>query len=322
MNIATFVFNRSLQSAGARRRFWRLARKVLIRLYGDPVCCMNVHGRKLKLPLSHELPTYLNECPFYDSLPGRIADFLRAREGRINCIDVGANVGDTIAALNGHENDTFLAIEPSPGFRRLLIENWRLNKNVTVVPHMVSDGADEGGYVFRERSGTASIVRAAEGTSLTAKSLDSIVKEHPSAEECNFLKIDTDGHDLKVLAGAQRLIADRLPVILFECDDFGSATYVEECLGVLEELHRCGYRHFLAYSNTGCLMGWHSLDDLAHFRNLLFYQLTGDFCYFDLLLMRPEYFKEFYRAELDFFAEKLSDKPMRTMALNAAAPID
>ena len=46
-------------------------------------------------------------------------------------------------------------------------------------------------------------------------------------------KVDTNGHDFEVLAGAERLISRNHPVVLFECDVFNNTNYVEDCLSTL-----------------------------------------------------------------------------------------
>ena len=75
------------------------------------------------MPFSHERPLHLCAPGYYDQLMGRVADFVRLRKGRICGIDVGANIGDTIAACRVRNEDQFLAIEPSPVFFEYLNRN-------------------------------------------------------------------------------------------------------------------------------------------------------------------------------------------------------
>ncbi|MBC8185636.1 FkbM family methyltransferase [candidate division KSB1 bacterium] len=133
MKIATVVYKQCLASKGIRRKAWSFIRRALIKLLSDPICSLTIHGRCLMLPLSHSLPNYLKQFTFYDRLPQRISTYIHQKQGYLNCIDVGANIGDTIASFYKENTDTFLAIEPNPKFNKLLVENWAWNKNVTVV---------------------------------------------------------------------------------------------------------------------------------------------------------------------------------------------
>jgi FkbM family methyltransferase len=317
MGIATAVYQRYVASGGYSRRAWSLARLVLIKLLRDPTCSMPIHGRRLKFPLSHSLPDYLKQFRFYDRLPHRISDYIHQREGHLNCIDVGANIGDTIAAFCKKDTDTFLAIEPNPKFHKLLGENWDWNKNVTVISDICSSGSSEDTFIIQEKNGTASIFQANSGIKMRRRSLDEIVNDHPFAANANVLKIDTDGHDFEVLAGAEGLISRNHPIVLFECDVFNNANYAEDCLSTLRIFERSGYRYFLLYDNFGSLMGRYSFSNLSPFRSLLFYQLTSSFYYFDILVMNDEDMFHFYQAEIDYFTNSMPEKsPQRTAAGN------
>src|SRR6185369_13661457 len=103
VKIATFVYKQYLSTRGCAKIFWGGIRKQLVRLTGDPPCSMKIHGKSLELPLSHALPAYLDELAFYDTLPGRLSDYLYRKYGMLKCVDVGANIGDSVAAFSRHE---------------------------------------------------------------------------------------------------------------------------------------------------------------------------------------------------------------------------
>jgi len=321
MEIATIVYKQYLaHSRGIRKRIWFYVRAALIKLLNDPNCSLLIHGRSLKLPLSHLLPDFLRLHPFYDRLPQRISEFIHQRQGHLSCIDVGANIGDTIASFYKKDTDTFLAIEPNPKFNKLLAENWGWNKNIIIVSDICSSGSSECTFTIQEVDGTASILQTENGLKMCRRSLDEIVNAHPSMANANVLKIDTDGHDFEVIAGANRLLSQNLPVVLFECQPFENTTnYVEDCLGALNSFKELGYNDFLVYDNFGYLMGRYSLSDLSPFKNLLFFQILRPFLYcFDILVMKDEDVLQFYKEELVYFADKIPHKSLRRTASVAA----
>ena len=87
----------------------------------------------------------------------------------------------------------------------------------------------------------------------------------------------------------------------------------------LKSLQRIGYKEFLVYDNLGNLMARYSLSDLSPFQNLLFCQLTGgNLYYFDILVMKDEDVCEFFKTEVDYFVDKMSNKSLQRTAIAAA----
>lgn len=317
MKIATLIYKRLLAEEGVKRRCWSLIRKTAIAVLRDPDCTLTIHGKVLSLPLSHDGPRYVNEFRFYNDLPRRLGEYVREKYGGLWCVDVGANIGDTVAAFHATDEDAILAIEPHPRFNHLLRTNWGWNERVKIVAEICARCNDEEVVTILERKGTASVLQTAEGSKKRRRKLDDIVGEWLFADRLNVLKVDTDGYDIDVLFGAMCVIGARTPAILFECDAFGNTRHVEDCLDLLRDLHRHGYAQFLLYDNTGHLMGKHALSDLAHFRNLLFHQAISRDYYFDILLMKDDDVSQFHGREIRFFVDQMPNKSMQANASRA-----
>lgn len=320
MKIATLVYKKCLITRGTQNRIWSVLRRLLVNLLHDPECIITIHGKPLYLPLSHALPLYLNAHTFYDRLPTRIGEYVRSKYGIIKCIDVGANIGDTIAAFYKDEQDRFLAIEPIKTFYKYLLQNWGATKNIeTLFCACGSQNRTISYKVLENAAGSAALARSENGTSIETLSLDHIVAHNPAFEDANILKIDTDGNDFDVINGAQNIIAANQPVTLFECYACTDTPhYVEDFLGTLNLFRNSGYNFFLLYDNFGYLMGKHSLDHTDDLRRLLFYQLTSNFCYFDVLLMKDEDIVPFYTSEIALFVDKMPIKSLQRTAKAAA----
>ena len=318
MGLSTYVYEKLLKSHGLSMRLWKLSRALLIKLLGDPSCSMSIHSKILKLPLSHNLPLYLSNHRFYDRLPARLSEYIHSKYGFLKCVDVGANIGDSIAAFNRHSNDIFLAIEPNPSSKKYLHANYGEIDNVKILDYICSSSSTTGIYDIDESSGTASITSSDSGKQMQTKTLDEIVCANPEYSGLNILKIDTDGHDFEVIGGAIKVIARSLPIILFESAPFSNDTYVEDCLKTLFLLKELGYSSFIIYDNIGHLMGKYSLDNLHNFRKLLFYQLTSDVLYFDILVMKEEDIMPFFNSEITYFVEKMPNKLLQRTAKAAA----
>ncbi|TES93620.1 MAG: FkbM family methyltransferase [Promethearchaeota archaeon] len=314
MKTATLLYKRILASHKQSGKLWNLCRKIFIKLFHDPSCTLNIHEKHLQLPLSHQLPINLKCHPFYDRLLDRLSDFIRTKYSHLKCIDVGANIGDSIAACLKHDTDIFLAIEPHPTFNKYLHKNFGKCSNVKIMDVVCSSSSKTETYQIDEKSGTASVISSRSGRVMQTKTIDKIIEENIEFSDANFLKIDTDGHDFRVIAGAKKFITENLPVILFECDFFGNNTYIENCMETLNFFKEVGYSSFLIYDNFGYLMGKQSLEHLLNFKHLLFYQLTSKFYYFDLLLMKEEEMRIFIELEHSYFISKMSNKALQRAA--------
>ncbi len=305
MEIATEVYKHLLASSGYKSKLWYILRQILIKLRFDPVCTLPIHGRELKIPFSHQLPAILKYCRHYDQLPSRISTFIHQNNKHLICIDVGANIGDTIAAFYSDEEDVFLAIEPNPYFNKVLTVNWAWNNNVTVISEVCSSESGVDTFTIIDgKNGTSSIVTAENGIKMCKMTLDDIVKSYPSAADVNVIKIDTDGHDLDVIAGAVKIISKNRPVVLFECEVIDN-NYIHSCTKTLNTFKSIGYSSFLLYDSRGNLLGIHSLSDLSLFRDQLLMQIKEYTHDFEILLMRNEDIFTFYQIENEFFSSVL-----------------
>lgn len=260
------------------------------------------------MPLSHNLPLYYFSKPLYDRLPQRLGAFVIQLKGPLICIDVGANIGDTIAAFRQSDADSFLGIEPSPHFRKYLSTNWENDQNVKILPLICSSGNDTRNFQVHESAGTATVVECNEGSQIERSSLDDIAEDYPNFSKPTIIKIDTDGHDFEVIRGARNVISKAMPALLFECDSFSNENYIAECLDTMKTLRACGYNNFILYDNLGNLLGKHSLENLASFKYLLFFQMTSGLCYFDILVMKDDELTTFYELEVTFITHQMKNK--------------
>lgn len=300
-----WFWDRYVSTQGEKRRLmragWEMVRRILM-LFGDPPYGIVIHGREMQLPVSHKLPIYSADWPLYDTLPTRVADYLRARDGLLLMVDVGANIGDTILACSKANNhDGFLGVEANPEFVRYL----KLNTNdlggfVLVEAFCHSGSKKEASVCIESIGGTARIVEANQGVVLPKRTLDEILTEYPRFKDFNFLKVDTDGNDFDVLKGGQKSIAARHPIILMECDVFGNVNYVEDVLQAIASLAEAGYATVIVYDNLGNYFGTFAVENCAHFLDALAHQIVSEFGYYDLLFL-PERDLGFLQKEKEFF---------------------
>lgn len=160
-------------------------------------------------------------------------------------IDVGANIGNHALFFADHFANV-VALEPNPRLFELLQLNARLRRNIHPLNIGASDVSEEmllsydssnwgGGQL---RSGQSGADRAFT-VPVSVRKLDDLVEL--SSQPIGLLKIDVEGHELRVLKGAQALVRRSHPAVLFEQHADESKNGTSE---VVDWLRANGYTSF------------------------------------------------------------------------------
>lgn len=278
---------------------WKLFTSIrggVSKLLGNPSIVATIHGRKIYMPMYHNLPINVSRFKFYDTAITRVSDFLRQGKNNITYIDVGANIGDTILAINPTKKDIIIGVEPSSEFDKYLKKNLKEFSNVVIENVICSSSSKEEKIKMVQIDGTAHIVEDDESEIVRKDTLDNLVKKN-NLKKVDFIKVDTDGHDFEVLKGSRTTIKKYRPAIFFECDMDENENYVKDIFGLFDFLVSCGYKSLIMYDNYGYLFGKFNLKDKETLENFFFYQQNSDFYYFDILVMEEESLKEFFKLE-------------------------
>lgn len=233
-------------------------------LLGDPSVAYDLDGTPVLLPLSHDLPVHRARHPRYSQNLGRVAEVVGRADPGATMVDVGANVGDSVAIVRARSTLPVLCVEGDEVFLPYLRHNLAGVADVEVAPHYVSvspDGA--AGVQVTRAGGTARIVEGkGEGGGAT-RPLAALVAEHPRFARPRLLKVDTDGHDAAILTAALPLVATTRPVLFFEHDPvLARAVGADDPVALFGPLVEAGYAAFLVLANTGPLLGVHRADDV------------------------------------------------------------
>jgi len=158
-------------------------------------------------------------------------------------LDVGANIGNHALYLSRLVRKV-IAYEPHPHLFELLRLNCDMNRvnnvecrnlglsDAEAVLHFVEPLADNMGKGFFTTAG------AGDGTLRMRVERGDRSLSESDARDLVAVKIDTEGHELKVLQGLRDSLSQSSPVVLFE------TRATEELLGCAEVLRRLGYSYF------------------------------------------------------------------------------
>jgi FkbM family methyltransferase len=272
--------------SGSRLR-WPLtrARSVLIRA-GDPLITYQIGDRSIQLPISHDLPHFQKVFPYYARNLGRITAILHQAHPDLAAVDVGANVGDSVAIIREHDEIPVLAIEGDRRFFALLERNAKaLGPDLYLRCVMVGDSIGSGSGGMEARGGSAHYVEGiANNSPVRFERLSQIIGDAQQlAGRKLLIKIDTDGLDERIIKSEEAFLAARKPFLFFEYDPFHFERYNDDGFAVFASLRRAGYTRVLAYENTGELRESIAIEDEERLTRLhRFYSGRGGQAYVDL----------------------------------------
>ena len=148
--------------------------------------------------------------------------------------DIGANIGTMALPLaKTYKQATIIAIEPTDfAFRKL-------SRNVALNPELAKRIQLEQAFVTEKSSESQTIMAYAswnisrndsrkhpihggikkESKEVLVTSLDDYCRDH-NVGKVDFIKIDTDGHEFKVLQGASEILKTSRPVVIFEIGQY------------------------------------------------------------------------------------------------------
>jgi len=310
---AQVIFNlalKAMRAVPATRRANVLGkRRSLLALLGDPLVTYQLGGTQLLLPLSHNLPIYRQLYPDYSAQAARIARHVHGKYPTLTFIDIGANVGDTVALVRELAHFPILSIEGNDRFFELLQANVAHLQDVYLERAFVGHvtGAVKGAIALQ--SGTSHLVEdKAGGTLVQTKTLSDILSTQPVFAHSKMIKLDTDGLDCRILNSELELLSRLRPVILFEYDPYYFVQHGDDGLATFANLRQNGYRTTLVYENTGEYLLAANLDNSSLLQDLdQFYSGRGGKRYCDICAFHADdadLAQVIRLAEIEFFKNR------------------
>jgi FkbM family methyltransferase len=253
----------------ANRAKYRLLRGLRrLRLFvSDPAVSCSLGAYNLRLPLSHELPFYRRKFPDYGLNLGTVSFFARQKYPNLTMIDIGANIGDSLAIVHKYSDHPVLCLEGEPRFFQLLQENTRNLLGVESEQTFIGAPGDHVSSIHA-RNGNAQVLLGPTPSRASICTLSEALDRHPRFATAKFLKIDAEGFDCRIIAAETELLKRNRPILFFEYYPKCSELVGQKASLVFTTLSSLGYSVIVIYQNLGRYFMSLTLDQLNAIEDL------------------------------------------------------
>ncbi len=172
-------------------------------------------------------------------------------------LDVGANIGDTaLAALKSYPNCKVICFEPvAESYNKLLTRLKRFTGRATFIKKALSDSNGFCEINITSFHGANSIEKQSDfhrksnphvteikKETIEVVKLDDYINEFNN-QKVDILKIDVEGHELKVLRGGIDFITQYVDTIIIECSMMRDQSWSEQSITeIFNLLNKTGFR--------------------------------------------------------------------------------
>ncbi len=279
----------------------------------DKIIRERIGNFDLYLYRSHQLPKILKEWPHYSSNLGRLAKHLLQKYPDMVLLDIGANIGDTVALLKSVIDLPMICVEGYEKYFTMLQKNIEQFQKVSAYQYYLGEKNQTVSSVLNENKGSMAIDGSLLAEHISMITLDEFVKRHLSALNVKLIKIDTDGFDLNIIAGGFEFLQNAHPVLFFEFDIDCMTLPLNKAFKLFEALENMGYADILYFDNYGRFLLSDSIKNKHLMQQLLFYtkQKQGRFEYFDIALFHQddkEVARRFINSEMALAADPEEQK--------------
>lgn len=174
-----------------------------------------------------------------------------------NCIDVGCHKGEILELFIKHSpKGNHFAFEPIPSFYQSLQDKYKTK--ATILPYALSEAEGSASFQYVKNAPAYSGLKKRDYDNVTPE-IEEIKVEKKKLDDCipvglniRFIKIDVEGGEFNVLKGAERILRDSKPFLLFEFGLGASDFYETKPTELFNFLSKLDYNIFSlkAYINS------------------------------------------------------------------------
>lgn len=247
---------------------------------------------------------YMESFKYYDRGLSRIVKKIKDEKyNNLSLIDIGANIGDSIAVLRQSVFCPILAVEGDDVYFDYLKKNTQNYQDVELIKAYLGEKDELLNIGSVRKDGTAHLEKSNESREIL--SLDTVLKDSKIFKFSKFLKIDTDGYDNAILRGSVNYLALTKPIIFMEYHPDFLEKQNDYGIDIFDYLTSLGYEKAIMYENYGEYMFSFNIANKSFIEEMReFFYKNERIPYCDLTLFHKDdndLFQIIRKSELDFF---------------------
>ena len=216
-----------------------------------------VGGHPIRIHHSNPLYWSYREDQSLSLFMGHLASCVEQWWPEGSIIDVGANVGDTLALFRSVSHLPVLCVEGDDFAYSFLEKNSRQFPHVRLAKQFLSDRNETVELKLEKKGWNTTLVpvnSTETGQSLQLLTLDALLDQIPDIQSVKLLKVDAEGYDMKILRGAKDILRTDRPVVLFELNAENIRALDESPGDFFDYLSGLGYFSYLFFDPFGDLL--------------------------------------------------------------------
>ncbi|WMP18895.1 FkbM family methyltransferase [Thiothrix lacustris] len=278
--IYKIIFLTNIYTAKKQGWFWETISKtlrftgyLLSRFQPEALVTYTLDGTSLHIPLAHALPFLRCKYPTYSSNLGRIAALVHEKYPTMNLIDIGANIGDSVAILRHYAHFPILCIDGDPYFFKILEKNLIDKKDVYLYRAFIGDTKGVVSGQLCRTSGTMHLSHtdSTKKNLIATKKLSDIITHFDNIKNVRMIKVDTDGFDVRIILSELDYLKKNKPILFFEYDPFLTEKQNMNAKNIFEKLYNIGYQYALFFDNAGDYLISLKLNNMEQLEDIHYY---------------------------------------------------
>lgn len=258
----------------------------------DEIILIRVGKFEILINSNNALSQIFAHTPHYSSELGRLVAATQRKYPDITLIDIGANVGDTVAIARSAADIPVVCIEGDDYCFSLLKQNINQFSNVSAYKLFLGEKTETVPVMFEKLGWNTTLIPSQQEQSrkLDLISLDDFMQGHSHIANYKVLKIDTEGFDTKIIRGGLNYIKSVKPILYFEYNRDNMSKIGEDGISTLFLLDELGYNNILFYEAAGRFVLSTSLKNRKLIRQLHNYAdgHNASIYYFDLCIFHEQ----------------------------------
>ena len=217
---------------------------------------INVGKFRIEMPGNNIQRSNYIIFPDLNAQLGRLASVIYNKYSDMAAVDIGANVGDTIAVIKSFVNIPVVGIEGDDISFDYLTKNIQQFSNVSIVKAFLGERSETITANFSSVGWNTTISPSEKGADqVLIRTLDDVISNEIKRDlNYKLLKSDVEGFDTIVLRGATQIIKKYKPVLFLEYNRTIMKRNGEEGLSTIFSFRDLGYDKIVFFDHVGTLL--------------------------------------------------------------------